>query len=467
MLQVASDLSIQSINTYSNNLRETRPAEDRAPSPFESLLDEGAQPAEPAPADDRSPRPDSPTPPAKGVESKQVPANEKSAAAQPEDAGPDDRTGVDKACVDKACVDTKPTASTHAINANLAEGTVNTAADDKPAEPGKDSPACDQPDCGTQENSLINVIAVANTPVPPAPDHDRRVVTLPDQAAPAAEIATQSKSIDLGLLQSVVGKQADEKQLDGKKQPDTAAQAESDQLANATNDGATLAPKVAAPPNTEGKGQPKTDAGEQHTRSELALDGSRADPDASAAPPADVNVTGSKAIPDTGATPVSTQPHSLSTAAASPALSSQPGPQPATVPLAGLAIEIAGKALAGKNRFEIRLDPPELGRIEVRLDVDRDGNVTSRLTVDRVETFDLLRRDAAGLERALQDAGLKTADNGLQFSLRDQSMNQQRATENSDAAQLLVQDEVQSPVDVIPQNYGRITGQGNGLDIRV
>jgi flagellar hook-length control protein FliK len=166
-------------------------------------------------------------------------------------------------------------------------------------------------------------------------------------------------------------------------------------------------------------------------------------------------------------TTVSTQPHSLSTAATSPALPSQPGSQPATVPLAGLAIEIAGKALAGKNRFEIRLDPPELGRIEVRLDVDRDGNVTSRLTVDRVETFDLLRRDAAGLERALQDAGLKTADNGLQFSLRDQSMNQQRETENSNAAQLLVQDDVPPPVDVIPQNYGRIAGQGNGLDIRV
>jgi hypothetical protein len=29
---------------------------------------------------------------------------------------------------------------------------------------------------------------------------------------------------------------------------------------------------------------------------------------------------------------------------------------------------------------------------------------TSRLTVDRADTYDLLRRDAAGLERALQDA---------------------------------------------------------------
>ena len=60
---------------------------------------------------------------------------------------------------------------------------------------------------------------------------------------------------------------------------------------------------------------------------------------------------------------------------------------------------------------------------------------TSRLTVDRADTYDLLRRDAAGLERALQDAGLKTADNGLQFSLRDQSASQQQAN-SGDTAQL-------------------------------
>ena len=118
-----------------------------------------------------------------------------------------------------------------------------------------------------------------------------------------------------------------------------------------------------------------------------------------------------------------------------------PAPQAAAVPLAGVAIEIASKALAGKNHFEIRLDPPELGRIEVRLDVDRDGNVTSRMIADRSDTLDLLRRDASGLERALQDAGLKTADNGLQFSLRDQSTGQQQANGGSDTARLVVEDE--------------------------
>jgi flagellar hook-length control protein FliK len=150
-----------------------------------------------------------------------------------------------------------------------------------------------------------------------------------------------------------------------------------------------------------------------------------------------------------------------------PAPVAQPGALPAGIPFGGLAVEIAGRAIAGKNRFEIRLDPPELGRIEVRLDVDRDGNVTSRLTVDRADTFDLLRRDAAGLERALQDAGLKTADNGLQFSLRDQPTSQQQTGGGSDTAQIVMQDEMLSPADVIPQNYGRLAGQGGGLDIRV
>ena len=66
----------------------------------------------------------------------------------------------------------------------------------------------------------------------------------------------------------------------------------------------------------------------------------------------------------------------------------------------------------------------------------------------------------------MQDAGLKTADNGLQFSLRDQSANQQQ-TNSADTAQLVVQDDLPPTVDVTPQIYNRLAGQGSGLDIRV
>ena len=135
------------------------------------------------------------------------------------------------------------------------------------------------------------------------------------------------------------------------------------------------------------------------------------------------------------------------------------------MPLSGLAIEIAGKAKAGKNDFAIRLDPPELGRIEVKLSVDRQGQITSHMIADRSDTLDLLRRDASGLERSLQDAGLKMSGNGLQFSLRDQSSSGQQNTGGGPRApQIIVQDT--TSVDS-PRGYTAYGSRVGGLDIRV
>ncbi len=138
----------------------------------------------------------------------------------------------------------------------------------------------------------------------------------------------------------------------------------------------------------------------------------------------------------------------------------------AAVPIAGLAVEIAARAQAGGNRFEIRLDPPELGRIDVRLDVDRSGQVTSRLVVEKAETLDLLRRDAAELERALQQAGLKTAENGMQFTLRDQSF-AGRDGDPSGSATVIVPDSELGPAEILAASYGRVLRPGGGIDIRV
>ena len=144
---------------------------------------------------------------------------------------------------------------------------------------------------------------------------------------------------------------------------------------------------------------------------------------------------------------------------------------PAAVPIAGLAVEIASHAFAGKNRFEIRLDPPELGRIDVRLDVDREGKVRSRIVVDRPETLDILRRDAPELERSLQQAGLTTADNALQFSLRDHGGfgSQNPYSNNGSAAsatRVIIADRELPPVDATA-GYGRVSRTSTGVDIRV
>ena len=140
----------------------------------------------------------------------------------------------------------------------------------------------------------------------------------------------------------------------------------------------------------------------------------------------------------------------------------------AAVPISGLAVEIVSQAKEGSKRFEIRLDPPELGRVEVRLDVDTAGKVTSRLVVDRTETLDLLRRDAHQLERALQQAGLDTGG-GLEFSLRDQSFNNrdQGQRDSAPTSRLIVPDDETAAADAARRGYGRMIGRASGVDIRV
>jgi chemotaxis protein MotD len=142
--------------------------------------------------------------------------------------------------------------------------------------------------------------------------------------------------------------------------------------------------------------------------------------------------------------------------------------------VAGLAVAIAVRAQAGANQFDIRLDPPELGRIDVRLDVDSNGQVTTHMTADRADTLQLLQNQQPQLEQALNQAGLKTADNGLQFSLRDQSLSGQNqsftgqngsGSQTGSNAQLVIPDTDLTP-SAATQIYAR-AGLGSGLDIRI
>ncbi len=98
--------------------------------------------------------------------------------------------------------------------------------------------------------------------------------------------------------------------------------------------------------------------------------------------------------------------------------------------MGAVPIEIGLKSLAGVNRFEIRLDPAELGRIDVRLDIGESGEVKAHLVVDRVETLALLQRDAKTLERAFEQAGLRPSDSGIDLSLRDPSGERRNGEQN-------------------------------------
>ncbi|MEX0590272.1 MAG: flagellar hook-length control protein FliK [Xanthobacteraceae bacterium] len=145
--------------------------------------------------------------------------------------------------------------------------------------------------------------------------------------------------------------------------------------------------------------------------------------------------------------------------------------EPNPVPLTGtaLAVEIVSRMRDGLKRFDIRLDPPELGRVDVRLEVDRNGHATTRLTVDRPETLDLLQRDARGLERALQQAGLKTDQGGLEFTLRQQTNDAAtdgRPGSSEPRPDLLAGDEVER-IEAVIEGYRSAAHARGGVDIRI
>lgn len=102
----------------------------------------------------------------------------------------------------------------------------------------------------------------------------------------------------------------------------------------------------------------------------------------------------------------------------SPQGTSEPGAARSLSPaIVSTANAIARGAAQNENKFTIRLDPPELGRVDVRLKIGDDGIARAHLIVERSETLDLFLRDQRSLERQLEQAGVKTDGNSLQFSL--------------------------------------------------
>jgi len=117
-----------------------------------------------------------------------------------------------------------------------------------------------------------------------------------------------------------------------------------------------------------------------------------------------------------GAGPVNTSQSFIGSNAAS--LGAARTAPPVPVPADQFAVHVARAAASGTDQISIKLKPAALGQVDVKLEVTHDGRVAAVVTAEKADTLDLLQRDSRALERALQDAGLKTDSNSLQFSLR-------------------------------------------------
>jgi len=95
-------------------------------------------------------------------------------------------------------------------------------------------------------------------------------------------------------------------------------------------------------------------------------------------------------------------------------------------------LQIQRAVANGRDHITIQIVPHDLGRIEIKAGLRslRHDSTPSSPPI-RPQTLDLLRRDAGGLERALQDAGFKTDGSSLSFNLQGEQRQQYQNQQNN------------------------------------
>ncbi|MDF1680052.1 flagellar hook-length control protein FliK [Ponticaulis sp.] len=110
------------------------------------------------------------------------------------------------------------------------------------------------------------------------------------------------------------------------------------------------------------------------------------------------------------------------------------------------------------SRFEIRLDPAELGKVDVRIEVDRDGRVQAVLAAKDAVAADALTRGLRSLENALTQAGFDLGDNGVQVEL-DQNNSKKSFTHSGDSEDQAELQQAASDTEQQPAEARTVTPQ--------
>ncbi|MGE4350570.1 MAG: flagellar hook-length control protein FliK [Bdellovibrionales bacterium] len=84
-----------------------------------------------------------------------------------------------------------------------------------------------------------------------------------------------------------------------------------------------------------------------------------------------------------------------------------------------VSVQLHKAVSSGVDEITIQLRPAELGKVEIKLEISADKSVTGTVIADNQSTLNLLQKDSASLQFALQEAGLQADPGCLQFSLSD------------------------------------------------
>ncbi len=376
-----------------------------------------------AATEQQTPDQQAPLPPATFV---QV-ANAISAPAEPVTQAQED-SGIECAA---------PTAETAPASPSLpSSGTdlPQPASTDAAAQPEAEATAQPQPQSAAQPvqadaTETTDPVAAQSVP-PPAVATDAKPIAVAKDTAKPAAVKTAANSEATTTINSETAdiesaKDEPAQTAESVDAPVQAAQSKPAKTDAAQDDGtnAVGAKGHAAPDNVASNAKidagttdsPKTDTAQANAH---PADADAAQPLPKAAPQS-ASVTNANFAINTIAAPQAVQHAQAPSATQHVQVTAQPAPN-----LPALAVEISAKSQSGAKQFDIRLDPPELGRVEVRLSIDATGKASAHLSADQPQTLTLLQKDAPVLARALREAGLDVSQDGLNFSLRQQAQGQ-------------------------------------------
>lgn len=262
-------------------------------------------------------------------------------------------------------------------------------------------------------------IAAPETPAPntPTPSTLTPGTIVPAQAAPSAPASQQEQQAGPtpppdATLDAIAALQA---AMQGLKPARTPANASAGVRGGAPESEPDTRSTARASPAAQAKTQPKTAAAALQFANDTAIAQRLVALDEAAPPPQQ----------SAGASVLTLQdaPHAQHILSETAALRAAPL-------TAQVSREIIRRFNGQNTQFDLRLDPPELGRIDVRLEVTRDHRVTAIVAADTPQALAELVRHARELEQSLQSAGLQLAENGLSFDLR-QGRNNARETDTA------------------------------------
>lgn len=98
-----------------------------------------------------------------------------------------------------------------------------------------------------------------------------------------------------------------------------------------------------------------------------------------------------------------------------------------------VAVQLHKAVKEGKTEMTVNLRPAELGKVEIKLTFGEGKSVTGLVMAENQASLTLLQKDADGLVRALQEAGLDADMNTMEFSLKDEGNSSSHAQNQNDA----------------------------------